>query len=143
MTTKESVSLSPIKAIILDVGGVLYDSYAGEGKLNQPLVDILNANKDHLKFGVISSTSVDLKSILDKEGFEGFFSVILTTGDTGLDKVEPYIYEKAANMMGLKTSEIIFIDNEKQYIAAAASTGMKTILYKDFADCQAKLAAML
>ncbi len=132
-----------IKAIIIDAGGVLFQNYAGEGQLNEALLKLLESYKPTMKLGVISSTSYDLKDILDKSDLIPFFDLVMTTGETGLDKARPEIYAKAAKILGLPESEIIFIDNESQYIEAAAEAGMKTIYYSDFESCKEQLLKIL
>ncbi len=132
-----------IKAIIIDAGGVLFQNYVGEGPINKPLLELLAVYKKSHKLGVISSTSCDLKGILEKSGLGDLFSFILTTGETGLDKAQADIYIKGAKMLDLAGDEIVFIDNESQYIKAAASTGMKTIYYTDFEACKEQLTHYL
>ena len=36
--------------------------------------------------------------------------------------------------MGVRPEETVFADDHEEYLAGATSLGIKTILYKDFAD---------
>ena len=118
---------------------MLYENYAGIGKINKPLVDFLSSKRKVLKYGVISSTDYNLKKILEKDNLLDLFDIVLTTGETGMDKKQPEIYQKAITMLGIDSSQIIFIDNEQQYIDAGKSIGMNSILYTNFLDCEKEL----
>jgi putative hydrolase of the HAD superfamily len=120
-----------VKAILFDAGGVIYLNRDGIGYLNQPLIEFIRSNQDKYRFGIISTTNYDLKTILKKDGIDSLFSLVLTSGETGMDKVNVAIYEKAINLLGMKPKEIIFVDNSEEYVNAAKSAGITSILYRD------------
>ncbi|MDO8676650.1 MAG: HAD-IA family hydrolase [Candidatus Azambacteria bacterium] len=131
-----------IKAIIIDAGGVLYLNHQGKGYLNEPLLEFMRAHQGHYRFGIISTTDYDLKAILEKDSIGNLFNVILTSGETGLSKAEPLIYQQALSSLGTIPEETIFIDNDEVYIKTAGSVGIKTILYIDFENCEKQLTKL-
>lgn len=132
-----------IKAIIVDAGGVLYLNRAGIGFVNTPLVEFIRANQKRFSFGIISTTTYDLKTILKKDKISDLFKFILTSGETGFDKIEPFIYQKALALLETTSKETIFIDNDEEYIKTASAIGIKTILYTDFEACKTQIENLI
>lgn len=122
-----------IKAILLDAGGVLFLNNKGVGYVNPPLIKFIEENQDKYIFGIISTTEYDLNDILKKDKIDRLFKLVLTSGETGLDKTDERIYKMAIDILKLDPEEIIFIDNQQDYINPARMLGINTILYlEDF-----------
>lgn len=132
-----------IKAIIIDAGGVLYLNHQGKGYLNEPLLEFIRTYQGHYRFGIISTTEYDLKAILEKDSISNLFNVILTSGETGLSKAKPLIYQQALILLGTTPEEAVFIDNDEIYIKTADSVGIRTILYIDFKTCKKQLTKLI
>lgn len=132
-----------IKAIIVDAGGVLYLNRAGIGFVNTPLIEFIRANQGRFSFGIISTTTYDLKTILEKDNIRDLFKVILTSGETGFDKAETFIYKKSLVLLKTTPEETIFIDNDEEYVKAADTIGIKTILYTNFETCKKQLVKLI
>ena len=133
-----------IKAILLDAGGVLYLNNDGMGHVNMPLLEFIKMNQERYIFGIISTTDYNLNDILEKYGIDALFKIVLTSGETGLEKNEFHIYKKALLSINLEPEEVIFIDNEEQYLEAAAFLGIRTILYNgDFDLCRREIEQII
>ena|SRR3989344_1807677 len=128
-----------IKAILFDAGGVLYLNKEGNGYANAPLVDFIKTHRDQFKFGVISDTKYDLKKLLKDDGIFDLFELVLTSGNTDLEKSNPKIYTEVAEQLGFSPQEILLIDNTKDFTDAAHEAGLKVILYTGVTDCLEKL----
>lgn len=129
-----------IRAILVDAGGVLYLNNKGMGYVNSALLEFIKSNQEKYIFGVISTTEYDLKEILKKDEIDILFKVVLTSGETRLDKTEAGIYEEALFIIDLKPEEVIFIDNDESYLKVASSLGIKTIFYDgDFDLCRKEI----
>jgi putative hydrolase of the HAD superfamily len=59
-----------------------------------------------------------------------------------LCKPEAAIYEQALSLNGLKANETVFIDDVEVNVAAAAQLGMRTIQFRDAAQCERELRAL-
>ena len=132
-----------IKAIIFDAGGVLYLNDKGRGFLNKPLAEFIHDNQEHYRFGIISTTNYDLKTILEKDGIRDLFDVILTSGETGLNKTESLIYKQTLDLLETTPEETIFIDNDEEYIKTADDIGIRTILYTNFETFKIQIARLI
>lgn len=131
----------------MDAGGVLYLNNNGIGYTNPSLLEFIKSNQDKYIFGIISTTNYDLKDIVQKDGMSSLFKLILTSGETGIDKTNPEIYKIALDRLNIKPEETIFIDNQKDYLNIASSLDIKTILYdgnldKNFDSCKKQIESM-
>ncbi len=133
---------SALKVILLDAGGVLYLNRAGRGYVNQPLVEFVRAHQSDYRFGIVSTTEYDLVSILKIDGIAGLFELVLTSGETGMDKSEPAIYLEAVRRLGVAPEEALLIDNSEEYLAAARKAGLRVIFYRDFDSLLSELSRM-
>ena len=59
-----------------------------------------------------------------------------------LCKPEPAIYEHALNTYGLKAQDTVFIDDVEANVVGAAGLGIRTIRFKDAAQCERELRAL-
>lgn len=71
--------------------------------------------------------------------FEGF----VISGDIGLLKPEPAIFQHALRTFGLAASTTIFVDDHPANVAAAESLGLRGHLFRDAVHCSASIADWL
>lgn len=69
------------------------------------------------------------------------FSSIVVSGDVGLSKPDPRIFALAAERAGLAPAELLFVDDSKGHIAAAAACGFDTHHFDDPATLAPALKA--
>jgi HAD superfamily hydrolase (TIGR01509 family) len=86
------------------------------------------------KTGVISNVSRG--AVVEKKIGAGWaercFDVIVASGDIGLAKPSPEIYEVAAERLDVDPKECVFVDDRYDYCEGARDVGMQTIEYHDF-----------
>jgi putative hydrolase of the HAD superfamily len=73
--------------------------------------------------------------------FEVFKGIVISCR-LNLCKPEPAIYEHALKANGLKAKDTVFIDDVDVNIAAAAQVGIRTIQFRDTAQCERELRAL-
>ena len=73
--------------------------------------------------------------------FEVFTGIVISCR-LNLCKPEPAIYEHALKANGLKAKDTVFIDDVDVNIAAAANVGMRTIQFRNTAQCERELRAL-
>ena len=59
-----------------------------------------------------------------------------------LCKPEPEIYKHALQTHGLKAQDTVFIDDVEVNVAAAAKLGIRTVLFRDAAQCERELRSL-
>lgn len=102
--------------------------------LQDDCIEVLKVLKQHYRLGVVTngeSTSQALK--IDYLELRQYFDVVLISGDIGIHKPEIGIYQLAAEKMGLKCEEIVFVgDTFNTDILGAYRSGMEPVwLFSD------------
>ncbi len=92
------------------------------------------------KTALLSNISViGLHRRFSDDELSQYFEVVVASGAVGFVKPEPQIYLIAADQLGVKPEECVFIDDIDRYCDGARATGMAAIRYKDFDDFKRKL----
>ncbi len=71
------------------------------------------------------------------------FDATVISGDVGLHKPQPEIYELGAERLGIPAAECVFVDDLRENIAGAEAVGMTGILHRDPAETIAELERLL
>lgn len=71
------------------------------------------------------------------------FDVVVASGDIGYAKPEPEAYQTAADLLGVRCDECLFIDDRELFCEGARATGMKAIVYTNFAQFKHELTDLL
>ena len=90
-------------------------------------------------------SNMHVASIAHLEASHGFFDLFDGTAIScrlKLCKPEPAIYEHALKANGLNAKDTVFIDDVDVNIAAAARVGIRTIQFRDTAQCERELRAL-
>ena len=118
-----------IKAVIFDCFGVVLDIMRGT-KIQQTL-DLIQELKPSYALGML--TNVPSRYALDQRFEPGqldeLFEVVIASGEVGWDKPAPEIFILAAERIGVKPEECLFIDDIPAFTAAARAQGMQTFDY--------------
>jgi putative hydrolase of the HAD superfamily len=96
------------------------------------------------KTGVLSNVGKSgLLRYFSAEELEKLFDAQIISGEIGFAKPEAEAYEIAAERLGVRTDECVFIDDKAEFCEAARGVGMKAIHYKNFAQFKAELEQLL
>jgi epoxide hydrolase-like predicted phosphatase len=130
-----------------DISGKSFDFVAQSINTNQPNKILVNyirqVLKPKYKLGVLSNSGDDyLSQMFEPEDVSLFDDVVLSYRYKMI-KPQPGIFELAADRLGVKPTECVFIDDSPSHCAGASSTGMKTITYKDFEQFKKELETLL
>jgi len=127
-----------IKALIVDWGGVLTEGHDGGGPTVTSLVR--HARQAGLATAVLSNC--DANSYPRAEWME-LFDVIVVSGEVGLQKPDPAIYELTAKRLGLPPAACVFVDDLAANARSAAGAGMVAIQHRSYAETALELEAIL
>jgi putative hydrolase of the HAD superfamily len=113
---------------VTDTNGLVERLFAGVGP-DEPMIEaIRRAHEAGIRTGVISNswggTSYDVGDWRD------LFDTIVISGDVGLHKPGPEIFELALREIGLPASECVFIDDLRENVAGAEAVGITGILHR-------------
>ncbi len=67
----------------------------------------------------------------------------MISGEVGLHKPQPEIYELACRRLGVAPGEAVFVDDLRENCAGAEAVGMTAILHRDSAQTIAQLEQLL
>ncbi|GAA0616833.1 HAD-IA family hydrolase [Sporichthya brevicatena] len=59
------------------------------------------------------------------------FDVVVVSGEVGMRKPDPEIFELAAKQLGVEPAQCVFVDDFEVNTAGAAALGIRTILHED------------
>jgi putative hydrolase of the HAD superfamily len=76
-------------------------------------------------------------------GFYELFDNCFISSELKLKKPQAEYYQKITSMIGVKPNQILFIDDQQNYLDSANQIGWHTILYNDFLEVQRNLALIL
>ncbi|MGW3342754.1 HAD family hydrolase [Nonomuraea rubra] len=78
-----------------------------------------------------------------RDDWDEVFDAVVISGEVGMRKPEPRIYQHALGMIGLDGAQCVFIDDIEANIVAARELGIAGIHHRDAATTIAELETML
>ena len=119
------------------------DFFAGD-VLNELLVGhIKRLRQAGYCIGLLSNAADNLRRLLTEVyPLLDYVDGVVISAEVGLMKPEPKIYYLAAESVGVKPEEVLFVDDFSENIAGAKKVGMKTLHFTDPASAQEQLTAI-
>ena len=71
--------------------------------------------------------------------FDGMFDVVVISGDVGMRKPEPRIYEYTLAQLQLPASTCVFVDDTRANVTAAADLGLVGVLHESYQQSASEL----
>jgi FMN phosphatase YigB (HAD superfamily) len=120
----------PIKAIVFDMYGVLYDG----AKFNDGLLIVVKTLKPFYKIGLLSNISKSrLDELLADPAIADLFDATLASSECTFNKPHPELFHTIAERLAVPLEEMLFIDDSEDNIAGAAFLGVRAHPYRDTA----------
>jgi putative hydrolase of the HAD superfamily len=116
----------------------LIDRMFADGRLDEPMIDaVRNARRAGIKTCLLSNSWGTRR--YDRALLAELFDGIVISGEVGIRKPTPEIYELAAERIGLEPRQCVFVDDLRFNLDPAAALGMTTILHRDSEQTIAEL----
>jgi epoxide hydrolase-like predicted phosphatase len=125
-----------------DSDGLVERLFADMGPDDRMLDAVRAARDAGVKTGLISN-SWGSGLAYDQELLDQLFDCVVISGDVGLHKPEPEIYELAASQIGVEPGDCVFVDDLRENCAGAEEVGMTAILHRGADGTLPKLAELL
>jgi HAD superfamily hydrolase (TIGR01509 family) len=106
--------------------------------LNEELLQFLDKIKGRVGLYIFTTDTIQDDPVL-KARIEPVFKEIFSANKLGLSKQDPDSYTQLAEKMGLKTYEILFIDDSIRNTEEASQSGMRTLHYVNNQELLLKL----
>jgi putative hydrolase of the HAD superfamily len=116
---------------IADTENLIERMFAGLGPDEAMIETVRELRGAGVRTGLISNswgTGIYEPSMLSE-----LFDAVVISGDVGLHKPQPEIYELGAERLGVSASECVFVDDLRENVAGAEAVGMTAILHRDSA----------
>jgi len=96
------------------------------------------------RVAMLSNATDALEDLLqDRYGVADRFEAIVNSARVGIAKPEPGIYEAMLRKLGLEASDVLFVDDRAENIAAAARLGMHVLWFVHAEELERQMAAHL
>ena len=128
---------------------------ASEAEIRKLIVDEYHFNKSlaqyiqaelrpQYKIGMLSNIGRGwIQNFFDTYQLHDLFDAVVLSGDEGVIKPHPQIYELVAERLGCEIGECLFIDDLPENIAGADAAGMRGVVYGNLRDLKTELASLL
>ncbi|KWX02312.1 HAD family phosphatase [Carbonactinospora thermoautotrophica] len=77
-----------------------------------------------------------------REGWEEMFDAVVISGEVGMRKPEPDIYRYAADQIGCRPEECVFVDDLRHNVRGAVEVGMVGIHHRSYEETVEELEAL-
>lgn len=112
--------------------------------LDYELLHYVKELRKDYRIGMLSNVGPHgLRKYMDLNVLEDYFEIVVESSKIGFAKPEARAYETAADMLGVRLDECIFIDDREEYIEGAMHVGMKSILYVNLEKLKKDLERVL
>jgi HAD superfamily hydrolase (TIGR01509 family) len=114
-------------------------------QLNTGLITyIVSELKDKYKIGMISNIGRGwIQNFFDEHQLHDVFNAVVLSGDEGVTKPHPQIYELMSERLEVGVEECVFIDDLPENIAGADAAGMHGIVYGNLRQIKQELGEIL
>ncbi len=100
--------------------------------INEPLIAFVKSLKGKYKLGVVSNATNEWTDVIIAEyGMNELFDEIVLSANVGKTKPGKEIFDYTLNKLQITADEAIFIDDRESNVIAAASYGIKSLLFTD------------
>ena len=118
------------------------DFFAGD-IADREILDFLQTLRPHYFVGLISNAWPDLRDYIARQKFDDAFDHMVISGEVGVLKPEPRIYQIALEQAGVSPDEAVFVDDFYENIEGCEKVGMKGIHFKDPESALKQLKSLL
>lgn len=109
--------------------GKLFEKVYKEKKETGGIVKKLK--KSGYKLGVLSNAGFPDVECIRKKKFFSYFDKAFFSCKLGYAKLDLIVYRKVLKVLGIRASNLVFIDDMERNVSAARKVGIKAILFRD------------
>jgi epoxide hydrolase-like predicted phosphatase len=114
---------------VSDSAGLVERLFAGIGPDEAMLAAVRAARAAGVRTGLISNSWGD-GIAYDPALLDELFDGVVISGDVGLHKPQPEIFELGAARIGVPAAECVFVDDLRENVAGAEAVGMTGVLHR-------------
>ncbi len=108
---------------------------ANAERLNQDVLDLADKLRAlGYKIGLLSNNTHEKAASMRQTGLDKHFDVFHISAETGLVKPEPHAFTHFSEELGVKPSELVFIDDSEKSLSTATEVGFTSILFDTYEE---------
>lgn len=136
--------LSGLSQITGESSAFISEFILTEHHLNRPLVAYIAELKTQYKIGMLSNVGRGwLDDFFATHNLKHLFDAVVLSGEEGITKPSPEIFELAATRLGVETGDCVMIDDITDNCAGADAAGMRSIHYRSNTQLMSDLSSLL
>lgn len=112
------------------VDGLVERLFAGVGPEDRMLGAVKAARDSGIRTGLISNSWGGSGIHYEGTPLDELFDAVVISGDVGMHKPEPEIFELGAERIGVDPRDCVFVDDLRENCAGAEAVGMTAILHR-------------
>lgn len=116
---------------ISDTENLIERMFAGLGPDEKMIEAVRDLRGEGVRTGLISNSWGT--GIYERSMLSDLFDAVVISGEVGLHKPQPEIYELGAERLGVPAADCVFVDDLRENTAGAEAVGMTAILHRDSA----------
>ena len=101
--------------------------YHADEEINNGVLDLIRRLHGHYKLAVLSNSPAGLARWLADWEILDLFDVVVCSGDEGVVKPDPAIFELTLERLGVAPEEVTFVDDYPGHVEAARALGLHAI----------------
>jgi HAD superfamily hydrolase (TIGR01509 family) len=113
------------------------------GTLDQELFDWFAGQRPERKTGIVSNSGPGAREAERCWGFEEITDDIVYSHEVGLLKPDPRIFVLAAERLGVRPEEIVFLDDVEGHVEAARAVGYRAVVHHSTPESIARIEAVI
>jgi putative hydrolase of the HAD superfamily len=126
---------------VQDHAGLIDRLFGGLSPEQAMLDAVRSARAAGIRTGLISNSWGT--GIYERGDFDGLFDATVISGEVGMNKPEPEIFELACERLGVEPGECVFVDDLRENCAGAEAVGMTAVQHRDSAETISRVEELL
>ena len=103
--------------------------YHADEAINEGILELIHRLHGNYKLAVLSNSPPGLAQWLAEWNVLHPFDVVFCSGDEGIAKPDPTVFELTLERLGVMPDEAVFIDDTREHLEAARKLGLQGILF--------------
>lgn len=114
------------------------------GRANTELLDFAASLHGRVKLAILSNSADGARREEERRhGFSRWFDPIVYSHETGMMKPDPALFRWTLKVCDARPDEVLFVDDSRENVEAAARVGMTAIQHRDNATTIAEITRLL
>ena len=131
--------MSEISGIEYDSAGLIERMFRHFGHAHEMYALVRRAHEQGIATGLLSNS---WGNEYPREMWTDMFDVVVISGEVGMRKPEPAIFQLTCERLGLQPEQCVFVDDLRHNIDAAAALGWVGVHHRTYSETAAELEAL-